>query len=60
MIFDQLTAALTLLPIADQYSDTNVIASKRRSELAVRLGNDWIVPIQSADVAIGRPEKGMN
>jgi FkbM family methyltransferase len=60
LTFDQQTSTLTLLPIADQYSNINVIASKRRSELAVRLGEDWIVPIQSSDVAIGRPEEGMN
>jgi FkbM family methyltransferase len=60
MTFDQQTAALTLLPVADQYSDTNVIASKRRSELAVRLGQDWIVPIPPSHLAMGLPEEGMN
>lgn len=60
LTFDQQRPTLTLLPIADQYSNINVIASKRRSELAIRLGEDWIVPIQSSDVAIGRPEEGMN
>ena len=47
MTFDRRASILTRLPIADQYPNTNVIASKRRSELAIRLGEDWIVPIQS-------------
>jgi FkbM family methyltransferase len=47
MSFDRRAPILTRLSIADQYRNMNVIATKRRCELAARLGKGWTVPVQS-------------